>query len=64
MDKFWLYAGALLPSIGVGYLFYIIIKNLLEGDRNERIAMARLDKAREERDRQHSPESAKTTDPA
>lgn len=38
------YAAALLPSIGVGYLFYVIIKNLLEGDRNERAAMARWEK--------------------
>lgn len=44
MDRFWTYAAALLPSIGVGYLFYMIIKNLLEGDRNERIAMARMEK--------------------
>lgn len=49
MDSIWMYAAALLPSIGVLYLFYVIIKSLLEGDRNERIAMARLDKADQER---------------
>lgn len=49
MDRIWMYAAALLPSIGVLYLFYVIIKSLLEGDRNERIAMARLDKADQER---------------
>lgn len=60
MDRIWLYAGALLPSIGVAFLFYVIIKNLLEGDRNERIAMARLDKSKatqEERDRALAPEA-------
>jgi hypothetical protein len=30
--------GALLPSAGVGFLFYVIIKAMLEGDRRERLA--------------------------
>ena len=30
--------GALLPSAGVGFLFYVVIKAMLEGDRNERLA--------------------------
>ncbi len=29
---------ALAPSIGIGYLFYRIMRALLEGDRNERLA--------------------------
>lgn len=55
MDRLGLYAAALLPSIGVGYLFYVIIRNLLEGDRNERIALARIDKERERETGQASP---------
>ncbi len=39
------YAAAIIPSIGVGFLFYVIIKHILEGDRNERVAQARWDKA-------------------
>lgn len=35
------YLLALVPTIGVGTLFYFVIKNLLEGDRRERIAQAR-----------------------
>jgi hypothetical protein len=30
--------GALLPSAGVLFLFYVIIKAMLEGDRSERLA--------------------------
>ena len=30
--------GALLPSAGVAFLFYLVIKAMLEGDRRERLA--------------------------
>jgi hypothetical protein len=30
--------GALLPSAGVAFLFYVIMKAMLEGDRSERLA--------------------------
>lgn len=30
--------GALLPSAGVAFLFYVVIKAMLEGDRKERLA--------------------------
>ena len=30
--------GALLPSAGVAFLFYLVIKAMLEGDRKERLA--------------------------
>jgi hypothetical protein len=33
--------GALLPSAGVAFLFYVIIKAMLEGDRSERLAHSR-----------------------
>ncbi|HZY00573.1 MAG TPA: hypothetical protein VFE92_13945 [Dermatophilaceae bacterium] len=33
--------GALLPSAGVLFLFYVIIKAMLEGDRSERLAHSR-----------------------
>lgn len=32
---------ALVPSVGIGFLFYKVIKALLEGDRAERLAHAR-----------------------
>lgn len=33
--------GALLPSAGVAFLFFVIIKAMLEGDRRERLAHSR-----------------------
>jgi hypothetical protein len=30
--------GALLPSAGVAFLFYVVMKAMLEGDRSERLA--------------------------
>jgi len=41
--------GALLPSAGVGFLFYLIIKAMLEGDRRERLAHSRWEAAQESR---------------
>ena len=35
---FWFEAGALLPSIGVGLLFWFAIRALLRADRRERDA--------------------------
>lgn len=36
---------AIVPSIGIGFLFYKVIKAILEGDRNERLAHARWEAA-------------------
>jgi hypothetical protein len=33
--------GALLPSAGVAFLFYLIVKAMVEGDRRERLAHSR-----------------------
>jgi hypothetical protein len=35
---------ALVPSAGVLFLFWIVIKGIVEADRRERIAQARLEK--------------------
>ena len=37
-EGFWFEAGALLPSIGVGLLFWFVIRSLLRADRREREA--------------------------
>lgn len=42
----WMILAALLPSIGLLYLFYVIMKHLLEGDRRERAAQRELDQKR------------------
>ncbi len=48
--------GALLPSAGVAFLFYLVIKAMLEGDRNERLAHSQWDA-----DQQSSDSSVKQT---
>lgn len=39
----WMILAALLPSIGLLYLFFVIIKHMVEGDRRERAALRQLD---------------------
>lgn len=41
MDSAWAVVLAIVPSIGVGFLFYKVLRAVLEGDRNERLAHAR-----------------------
>ena len=41
--------AALIPSVGVGLLFWFVIRSLVRGDRNERAAMAALDAAERRR---------------
>lgn len=38
MSQVWPYAAALIPFLGAGLIFYVIMKGVLEGDRRERIA--------------------------
>ncbi|GAB3072549.1 MULTISPECIES: hypothetical protein [unclassified Phycicoccus] len=44
----WPYVAALIPSAGVGFLFYLVIKNMIEGDRKERLAHSQWEKAHAE----------------
>jgi len=39
--------GALLPSAGVAFLFFVIIKAMLEGDRRERLAHSKWEAAQQ-----------------
>jgi hypothetical protein len=39
--------GALLPSAGVAFLFYVVIKSMLEGDRRERLAHSKWEAEQE-----------------
>jgi len=43
MDTMFEVLAALIPSLGVGFLFYLAIRALVNADRNERTALARLD---------------------
>jgi hypothetical protein len=38
LNGLWPYVAALIPSVGVGILFWIVIKNMIEADRKERLA--------------------------
>lgn len=41
----WMILAALLPSIGLLYLFYVVMKHMVEGDRRERAALRAADRA-------------------
>ncbi|MEZ0446749.1 hypothetical protein [Cellulomonas sp. ICMP 17802] len=45
MNPLFTAVAALLPSIGVGLLFWFAIRALVNADRTERQAMARMDAA-------------------
>ncbi len=45
--------AALIPSAGVGFLFYLVIRAIIGADRKERAAMAALDAA----ERRKAPET-------
>ena len=51
MESVLPYLLALVPTIGVGTLFYFVIKSILEGDRRERLAQARWEAEHDERER-------------
>ena len=53
------YVAALVPSTGVGFLFYLIIRAMLEGDRRERRALAKW-----EAEHRAGPEPVPQPDPA
>lgn len=40
INEYWPYAAALLPTVGVAFLFYWIIRYMIEADRSERKALA------------------------
>lgn len=48
MNGTWPVLAALLPSLGVGVLFFVAMRYILRADRNERQALARLDAAEQE----------------
>ena len=50
LHQLWLVIAALLPTAGVAFLFYIVIKAMIEGDRRERLAHSKWE-AEEERRR-------------
>ena len=50
MDSgFWFEAGALLPSLGVGLLFWFVLRSLLRADRREREAERQAEREYDDR---------------
>lgn len=47
MNSVLMALGALLPAAGVAFLFYVVIKAMLEGDRNERLAHSKWEAEQE-----------------
>lgn len=43
-EGFWFEAGALVPSIGVGLLFWFVMRSILRADRSEREADKQAEK--------------------
>lgn len=43
----WPYLAAIIPTIVVAYLFYLIMKAILESDRRERAAVAKWEAEQE-----------------
>lgn len=43
MDGLWQVLAALLPSIGVGLVFWFVMRAVIHADRRERQAVARLE---------------------
>ncbi|MDN5790903.1 MAG: hypothetical protein L0H25_08545 [Micrococcales bacterium] len=49
MDSAVPYILALLPTVGLLALFYVVMKSILEGDRRERIAQAKWEAEQDKR---------------
>ncbi|SDS16290.1 hypothetical protein SAMN04489860_0939 [Paraoerskovia marina] len=50
MDSLWPALAALVPSIGVGLLFWFAMRAVIRADRNERLAVARMEAEEDARD--------------
>ncbi len=49
MSDLWPYVAALIPSVGIGFLFYLVVKNMIEGDRKERLAQSQWEASHDEK---------------
>lgn len=48
-DLIWQVVAGLIPSVGIGFVFYRVVKALVEADRNERRAVAQMEADEAER---------------
>lgn len=47
----WPYVAALIPTAGIAFLFYLVIKHMVEADRRERLAHSQWERDRERKER-------------
>ncbi len=47
--------AALVPSVGVGLLFWFVVRAMIAADRRERAAMAAMDREERERETNSAP---------
>ncbi len=52
------FAAALIPSVGVGLLFWFVVRAIISADRKERAAVAQFDR---DENRQKAPDSGELT---
>lgn len=63
LSELWGYVAALLPSIGLVFLFVVIVRHMIEGDRRERAAQRALDREAARRGAEkHSSEEVTSAD--
>lgn len=41
LEQIWPYLAALIPTVGVAFLFYWVVRYMIEADRSERKALAK-----------------------
>ncbi len=41
IEQIWPYIAALIPTVGVAFLFYWVVRYMIEADRSERKALAK-----------------------
>jgi len=59
MSQLWPYLAALIPVVGVGWLFWLVMKSLVEADRRERRAHSQWERQShlQEKDEEKRPEA-------
>jgi len=58
LHSVWLVIAALLPTTGVAFLFYVVMRAVIEGDRRERLAHSRWEAAQDHSRRQAAQDGA------
>lgn len=62
MDVFWEYFSVLAPSIGLGLIFWLVMRSLFRGDAHERDARAQKEEYEAQEWTQRRREQNKTDD--